>query len=62
MIMTIGRTLFWLSTLFAALAGLWVISDLFYGMSTDYPPTLDITGMTVAVVIWAIGWLCWLAF
>ncbi len=60
--MTVGRTLFWLSTLFAGLAVLWVISDLFYGMSNSYPPTLDVTGILSAAVIWGVGWLCWLAF
>ncbi|MFY9693857.1 MAG: hypothetical protein WA776_13940 [Xanthobacteraceae bacterium] len=59
--MTAGRTLFWLSTLFAGIAVLWVISDVFYGMGTDYPPTLDVTGIVSAALIWGAGWLCWLA-
>jgi len=60
--MTAGRTLFWLSTLLAGLAVLWVISDVFYRLSNSYPPTLDVTGIAAAAAIWAIGWLCWLAF
>ncbi len=60
--MTLGRTLFWLSTLLAGVAVLWVVSDVFYGMSNDYPPTLDITGIVAAAFIWTLGWLCWFAF
>jgi hypothetical protein len=56
--MKVGRTLFWLSTVFAALALLWVASDVFYGLSNNYPPTLDITGLVLAAAIWAVGWLC----
>ena len=60
--MKVGRTLFWLSTVVAALALLWVASDVLYGMSNNYPPTLDVTGMILAAVIWAVGWLCRFAF
>jgi hypothetical protein len=60
--MTVGRTIFWLSTIVASLAVLWVLSDLFYGISNNYPPTLDITGIAFAIVIWSIGWLCLFAF
>ncbi len=56
--MTVGRTLFWLSTLFAAVALLWVVSDLFFAMSNNYPPTLNITGLILAAVIWSVGWVC----
>lgn len=60
--MTAGRTLFWLSTLVASLAVLWVVSDLLFGIANNYPPTLDVTGTILAALIWAIGWLCWFAF
>jgi hypothetical protein len=60
--MWLGRTLFWLFTVFAALTLLWVVSDLFFDMSNSYPPTLDVTGSLLASAIWAVGWLCRLAF
>ncbi len=60
--MTAGRTLFWLSTLFASLAVLWVLSDLLYGINNNHPPILDVTGAVLAATIWAVGWLCWFAF
>jgi hypothetical protein len=60
--MTVGRTLFWLFTAATALLLLWVVSDVFWGMSNDYPPTINITGLVLAVVIGAIGWFCRYAF